>query len=427
MTHSEVMPHDGGPSSPVFIACSARSGSTLLRWLIDSHPDVACPGETDVATLVSAYMQTSAALLGNGADPAHQAGARAMADKLVGTYLDGLGKSHWCDKSLSNVLQLDQLAATWPEAKFILLHRHCMDFVMSGLEASAWGLDTYGFASYAQMSPTNPVIALIGYWIERTTKMLAFEQAFPDRCLRVRYEDLVSGTDEVMAGVWNLFGVPEIENIAKSAFEEEHDPLSPADYKIWFTQRVHTESVGGGARVPPDRAPGAIRASMNELLGLLDYRPVGDDWGRGGMTSADAPTPIAATEAELIELRVLDGHSIAYQEIIDLSTNAWPPAAGASTGLPAPAAKTPCVVVIERGALAGISSGSENFGAALRDRTVRCYGPFVQHFGSEKRILDRLTEYFALKGPELLGATGLLGGADPTLHSPAKSVRLPSS
>src|SRR6202044_4258995 len=46
----EARPTAGGSGSaaddPVFILCAGRSGSTLLRFLLDAHPDLACPPET---------------------------------------------------------------------------------------------------------------------------------------------------------------------------------------------------------------------------------------------------------------------------------------------------------------------------------------------------------------------------------------------
>jgi Sulfotransferase family len=395
-------------ASPYFIACGARSGSTLLRWLIDSHPDVACPGETDIATLVNTYVQTATAMggehTGEGLSPLQR--AREVADDLVATYLDVMGKTRWCDKSLSNALHLEQLAQTWPESRFILLHRHCMDFVMSGLEASVWGLDTYGFSPYAQMSPTSPVMALIGYWIERTAKMLAFEAQFPERCLRVRYEDLVTRTDEVVASVWEHFGVEPVAGVAESAFEGAHDPFAPADYKIWFTQAVHGDSIGRGARVPPERVAGPLRASVNELLHRLDYATVGDDWGSGGMATAVA----AQAPLSFIELRVLDGHRTLMREFIDLSDRSTPGSARPND----PGGSAACVVVVEQAVLAGICAGSENFGGALRDRTVRYYGAFPQNFSSEKELLDRLTSLFAHRGDELLGRSAGSAAGAPT-------------
>ncbi|MFD0856561.1 sulfotransferase, partial [Actinomadura adrarensis] len=42
----------GASADPVFVLCAARSGSTLLRFLLDAHPDLACPPETNVPALV---------------------------------------------------------------------------------------------------------------------------------------------------------------------------------------------------------------------------------------------------------------------------------------------------------------------------------------------------------------------------------------
>ena len=37
----------GGSRAPVFILTGSRSGSTLLRFILDTHPDLACPPETN--------------------------------------------------------------------------------------------------------------------------------------------------------------------------------------------------------------------------------------------------------------------------------------------------------------------------------------------------------------------------------------------
>ncbi len=36
---------------PTFVLCHGRSGSTLLRFLLDSHPELACPPETNLPAL----------------------------------------------------------------------------------------------------------------------------------------------------------------------------------------------------------------------------------------------------------------------------------------------------------------------------------------------------------------------------------------
>jgi len=34
-------------TDPVFVLCNGGSGSTLLRFVLDAHPDLACPPETN--------------------------------------------------------------------------------------------------------------------------------------------------------------------------------------------------------------------------------------------------------------------------------------------------------------------------------------------------------------------------------------------
>ena len=40
-----------GVADPVFVLCMGRSGSTLLRFLLDAHPELACPPETSMPAL----------------------------------------------------------------------------------------------------------------------------------------------------------------------------------------------------------------------------------------------------------------------------------------------------------------------------------------------------------------------------------------
>jgi len=367
--------HPGGPHvdpSPTFLAAGARSGSTLLRWMLDAHPDITCPGETDLAALVDAYRHTAAALAGAPDD-----GARHLVDDLMGRHLAATGKRRWCDKSLSNALHLDQLADLWPAGRFVLLHRHALDVVASGLEASVWGLDQYGFASYAQMSPTNPVVALVGYWIERTSALLRFEERNPARCLRIRYEDLVAGPDAVLGSLWSFLEVPPPADAAAAAFAGGHDASAAADYKIWFTDAVHGTSVGTGARVPADRIMPSVRAGMNELLDRLGYPTVGATWGSGDATSG-------VGRAGSVELRVLDGHRVVWSRGVDLD--------GTTVGPDGPTGPAR-VVVVERRALAGVASGADNPGAALRARTVRVYGSSLGDFTAEQALVVRLAPH----------------------------------
>jgi hypothetical protein len=276
-----------------------------------------------------------------------------------------------------------------------------MDFVLSAIDASPWGLSGYGFAEWAERSPTNSVVALTSYWIDRTRRLLAFEERFAERCLRLRYEDLVTRTDEVLAGVWKLIGVSPPAAPANAAFAAEHDPHGAADHKVWYTRAVHEDSLGRGARVPPQLVTGALRSSVNELAARLEYPLIDDFWGSGDVAPAQPPSD-GGEATELVELRILEGQTLAWRGVIDL-------AAASGTKRSSEPGRTARIVVIERGALAAIRAGSENVGGALRARTVRSYGPWVHDFAGERQTFQRLAAFLADGGDGLLAPDGALG------------------
>jgi hypothetical protein len=349
-------------SSPTFIACGARTGSTLLRRLLDSHPAIACPAETDLALLMEAFLRTGGVLLGadDGSAPNPLlAEARGVIDGLASRHLERVGKDRWCDKSLSNVLHLDTLAAAWPDARFILLHRHVMDFIASALDAQPWGLSEFGFASFAAETPGDPVNALAAYWLDRTYRLLAFEQGHPQRCLSLRYEDLVARTDEVLEMLWGFLKVsPEPDAVAR-AFQPRDNRASGigsagrGDNKTWYTSGVHNQSVGRGARIPAQRIKPTALTAVNDLGRRLGYGPIGPDWGAGG------PVPGPEAKPDTLEVRVVRGYGAAWTETVPLP----------------PSVAGPAVAAVDEDIVAGLRDGEANLADLTRAGRLRYYGP----------------------------------------------------
>lgn len=375
---------------PSFVACCARSGSTLLRLLLGAHPRLSCPAETDLAVLAHDAVRVAGGLLGEGDGLGARRWARAMADELVEAHLARTGKDAMCDKSLSNAFHLDLLAELWPSARFVLLHRHAMDMVASGLDASPWGLSEYGFAQVAPRSPTDSVVALAAYWADRTARLVDFEARHPERCLRVRYEDLVERPRETLEALWRHLGLEAPGGDPAHELGGRPGPggQGPADHTIWYTDRVHRRSVGRGARIPPDRLAGALREHLNALLSRLGYATVDDAWGSGG---DPAPVPDGGAPPAAVELRVLGGHEVLLRRVVALDD-------GTADLAPAPGA----VVAIDRTALPGVSSGRENLGAALRSRLVRYYGAPLRDFAEERAIFERVRRFLAARLDELV-------------------------
>ena len=283
---------DGARSfaDPVFVLCNGRSGSTLLRFVLDAHPDLACPPETNLPGLcvqlatVWSLIEGAPLSANRGDEPpaipeAAIAGVRETMDRMVGSYLARRGKKRYCDKSLGTARYAPLLRRVYPEALFICLYRHPMDVIASGMEACPWGLNGYGFDPYIAATPGNAVMALASFWADNVGVTLAAEERFPDACLRLRYEDLVADPEAMAAALFEFLGAAPAPGISERCFSAERERFGPADYKIWYSSQIVSDSVGRGWSVPAGMIAPQLVNVINELAGRLGYLPVDGDWG----------------------------------------------------------------------------------------------------------------------------------------------------
>lgn len=301
--------------SPVFVLSASRSGSTLMRFILDSHPDLACPPEAGAIAACAALMHVWDILENAGADDpadteaagrvgsaAALAAVRDAVDGIYGRYLRRRGKRRWCDKSLDSHRGAELAARVYPEAKFICLYRHCMDVIAAGVEACPWGLHRYGFDGFAAQYPGNNVTAIGSHWLAAVQSMMAFEEKHPDACHRVRYEDLVTAPEETVAAMFSFLGAESVPGITRSCFQTPHEGNGPGDEEIWFTDGISKDSVGCGVGVPVAALTPEARQGINEVLARLGYRPVDEEWnaqvGRVDVR-ADAPGDVPAANGDL--------------------------------------------------------------------------------------------------------------------------------
>jgi Sulfotransferase family len=294
----------GASSDPVFVLCAGRSGSTLLRFVLDAHPELACPPETNVPALCGQLANVWALIEGaplsanRGDEPPEIpdsviAGVRETMDRMVGSYLTRRGKQRYCDKSLGTARYAYLMSRVWPEAKFICLVRHPMDVVASGIEACPWGLGGYGFDQYIAETPSNSVFAMARFWVDNVATILAAEEEYSDRCHRVRYEDLVGDPQSTADALFEFLGVAKVPDIAEKIFAAERERFGPADYKIWNTSEITTDSVGRGWTMPAGLIGPQVLEAMAELCGKLGYLQVDGGWGTAERP-ADLRVPIIA-------------------------------------------------------------------------------------------------------------------------------------
>ena len=310
-----VQPAAAGPSAdPVFVICAGRSGSTLLRFLLDAHPDLACPPETRLpamcAQIATVWLQLAGSPALDGAAPKDRsgrsavpgpviAGIRQAMNMMVGPYLAQRGKQRYCDKSLGAAEHVPVLREVFPGAKFLCLYRHPMDVIASGIEACPWGLSGFGFDGYAAGSPGNAVKALAQFWADNAAQILAAEEQLGERAHRVRYEDLVADPEGVSDGIFRFLGARPAPGISAACFAPERERLGPGDYKIWHTTRVSADSVGRGWAVPAEMMGPALMTTVNELAARLGYAPIDKTWGIAAVAPdvrlpGTGPAPVGA-------------------------------------------------------------------------------------------------------------------------------------
>jgi hypothetical protein len=229
-------------------------------------------------------------------------GIRQVMDLMVGSYLVRKGKERYCDKSLGTARFAELLVRVYPQTKFICMYRHPMDVIASGIEACPWGLKGFGFEPFVAETPGNAVLALARFWAANAGMVLAVEERFPERCHRVRYEDLVAEPEQVACQIFSFLGASPAQGISTACFSAERERYGPADYKIWRTSQITNASVGRGWSIPAALIPPPVVTEVNALADTLGYLPVHDAWGasappsdlRVSTTSSAAPSPGSA-------------------------------------------------------------------------------------------------------------------------------------
>jgi hypothetical protein len=121
--------------SPVFIIAPVRSGSTLLRMLLNAHSQLHAPHELhfrrlEVRCSTALAERSMSALDLNRGDLEH-----LMWDRLLHRELSQSGKQFIVEKTPSNAFVYKRIAACWPDARFVFLQRHPVSIARSWHEA----------------------------------------------------------------------------------------------------------------------------------------------------------------------------------------------------------------------------------------------------------------------------------------------------
>jgi protein-tyrosine sulfotransferase len=294
MTAAEAPP-------PILILSCYRSGSTLLRFIVDTHPEIYSPPEVFLGQ--AAYFLAHFALSLRGLREKKMEGLTTLAPDVLAWIRSNLegemraaaarkGKRLWCEKTPSNLVpdRLGILRQVFPDARYLCLYRHPLDVAQSMIKMIDRFEDVQPFLIRGGVGS-----ATINYWNQRTATLLELEEALPTQCHRLRYEDLVADPPRVLAPMFRFLGVDWDESLLPAVFETEHDP-GLADHYIPFTRAIHNRSLGAGRHLSLKGVADKSLDTMRTLLQKLGYAE---------LSAAASPATAAAANAARQDLRWL--------------------------------------------------------------------------------------------------------------------------
>ncbi len=243
------------PRPVPFVVGVMRSGTTLLRLMLDAHYDLAIPSETrffpaltplfereqvspsellDVLTSINTWpdfeinreqlqLEMEAAGIASAAD-----GLRFF----YSSYAKRFNKQRWGDKTPYYGLHLDQISTLFPEARFVHIIRDGRDVALS--TKGLW------------FDLGNNIEEVAANWVSRIRQTRQLAQLVP-HYLEIRYEDLVSQPEAVLKRVCRFLHLPFDASMLNYHVEanlrlNEFKPRYAADGGLVLTQARRKEA-----------------------------------------------------------------------------------------------------------------------------------------------------------------------------------------
>jgi len=283
--------HGSARYAPFFIVGAGRSGTTLLRRILQASPEVHIPPETyvigkaahqfgryqnldwiDMCHYVYSLFEfhRSFGHFGISLRPLVQRVRKARGEERNLAYLiDAMFRYHgeetgkvaprWGDKTPVHSLYMQEILSIFPDAKFIHMLRDGVDSAVSHVEGEIRG----DMESAAHT------------WVQHVRAVKAFAAAHPEHVYEVRYEDLVQRPAEVVEPLCKYLGLPydpamlsTLDHASKmgdvSNLKHLHNVMNP----------INTSSIGKGRRALNDEDRQMLSKILDAELVSWGYEPL---------------------------------------------------------------------------------------------------------------------------------------------------------
>ena len=226
-------------SPPIFILGCYRSGTTLARYVLDSHPNIACPPETDfLKPLVELTERPkyTAGLCGLGLESAQvKTRVSRWVDELYAGYAYARGKKRWADKTPKYIDIVDKLVGIFPNAKFVCLMRHPLDQAQS----FSTGDESLKTICRKHLLGTESDLRLgaCRYWVEKNSILRHFVESNPSQATLIHYHDLCGDPEVTIRKVLGFIDEEWHEELLRF-WEQDHD-IGREDGRVGASRGFH--------------------------------------------------------------------------------------------------------------------------------------------------------------------------------------------
>jgi hypothetical protein len=279
-----VSPYAGAPDRPVFIGACPRSGTTLLRTMLNNHPALAIPRETRhlpyvwdirsrfadlgdnetkeaLATQIARRKWTRADRFGLPRKKLWQrlVDAPPTLGSVLGTgylvYAEQTGKPRWGDKRPMYARYLDAIYALFPDAQFINVVRD-----PRGSAASIRKVGWYDGQVGPGVELWERSVASVDPWRSRLA---------PDQLIDVRYEDLVADPKAELTRITTFLGIDADVDTMLTFYEEVDETSEKFHSKL--AEPVSTASVDAWQQSLDDTEVALVESIVGPLMDRFGY------------------------------------------------------------------------------------------------------------------------------------------------------------
>lgn len=200
-----------GEPPPIFVGGAGRSGTTLVRVILDSHPHIACGPELKVLPMIArmandfqtALYPTLQEYMLEREDI--RALFRQMIGGLLANYKGQAGKQRIAEKTPHNALFFQQLHRLFPASPLIHVLRDGRDVISSLLKMNWVDPHTGRPLEYTQNARKAAE-----YWVSvvQQGRQAGQNPAARPFYYEIRYEDIVSRPEETLQAMFAFIGEP---------------------------------------------------------------------------------------------------------------------------------------------------------------------------------------------------------------------------